>query len=80
MLKPFILRRLKIEVEKGLPPKKELVVYCRMTAPQRRTYAAVLKSNVEVLNGMGAEKTKLQNIVMQLRKACNHPCLPQEMY
>jgi len=38
VLKPFILRRLKSEVEKGLPPKKELTVYCRMTRSQKVTY------------------------------------------
>ena len=75
VLKPFILRRLKSEVEKGLPPKKELTVYCRMTRSQKVTYQAVLKNNVEVLNARKGERTKLLNIVMQLRKACNHPYL-----
>jgi ERCC4-related helicase len=75
VLKPFILRRLKAEVEKGLPSKKELSVYCNMTRSQRQTYCAVLKNNVDVLNGMTNERVKLQNVVMQLRKACNHPYL-----
>eukprot|EP01048_Picozoa_sp_COSAG05_P011763 COSAG05_NODE_1131_length_5775_cov_33.399930_4_plen_646_part_00 len=75
VLKPFILRRLKAEVERGLPPKKELSVYCKMTRSQKVTYQAVLKNNVEVLNGASGERVKLLNIVMQLRKACNHPYL-----
>ena len=73
--KPFILRRLKAEVERGLPAKKELSVYCKMTRSQKVTYQAVLKNNVEVLNGSSGERVKLLNIVMQLRKACNHPYL-----
>ncbi len=48
VLKPFILRRLKAEVERGLPAKKELSVYCKMTRSQKVTYQAVLKNNVEV--------------------------------
>lgn len=70
VLKPFILRRLKKEVERGLPAKKELSVYCKMTRSQKVTYQAVLKNNVEVLNGSTGERVKLLNIVMQLRKAC----------
>lgn len=70
VLKPFILRRLKKEVERGLPAKKELSVYCKMTKSQKVTYQAVLKNNVEVLNGSTGERVKLLNIVMQLRKAC----------
>ena len=35
----------------------------------------MLKNNVEVLNGSGGGKVKLLNIVMQLRKASNHPYL-----
>ena len=50
--------------------------YCQLAKPQLRTYKAVLKNHVDVLNsGPGGEKTKLLNIVMQLRKAANHPYL-----
>jgi superfamily II DNA/RNA helicase len=59
-----------------MPPKTELTVYCQLAKAQLRTYKAVLKNHVEVLNsGPGGEKTKLLNIVMQLRKAANHPYL-----
>jgi SWI/SNF-related matrix-associated actin-dependent regulator of chromatin subfamily A member 5 len=67
---------LKVDVEKGLPPKKELIVYCPLSATQNHTYGAVLKDNIEVLHtGGGGERLKLLNVVMQLRKACNHPYL-----
>ena len=77
VLRPFMIRRLKADVERGMPPKKKLVVYCKLTPSQLTTYKAVLKNNVEVLNGTGsgASRTKLLNTVMQLRKACGHPYL-----
>lgn len=43
-----MLRRLKSDVAKDLPPKKELTVYCKLTKEQIVTYKAVLKNNVEV--------------------------------
>ena len=75
VLRPFILRRLKVDVERGMPPKTELTVYCQLAAPQLHTYKAVLKNHVEVLNSKGGERMKLLNIIMQLRKAANHPYL-----
>lgn len=77
-MRPFLLRRLKAEVERGIPPKKELTVYCKLTPEQITTYKAILKNNVDVLNsGSGAtgSRVKLMNTMMQLRKACNHPYL-----
>jgi SNF2 family DNA or RNA helicase len=35
VLRPFLLRRLKSEVEKKLPPKKELKVYVGLSKMQR---------------------------------------------
>ena len=76
VLRPFLLRRLKAEVERGIPPKKELTVYCKLTPEQITTYKAILKNNVDVLNSGSAKgHTKLMNTMMQLRKACNHPYL-----
>ena len=75
VLRPFMLRRLKSDVVQDLPPKKELTVFCKLTREQIVTYKAVLRNNVEVLNGTSGERVKLLNIVMQLRKACNHPYL-----
>ena len=78
ILRPFILRRLKHEVERGIPSKKELTVYCKLAPAQAETYKAVLKNNVDVLNSgpaKGGSRMKLMNTMMQLRKACNHPYL-----
>ncbi|KAK0167266.1 hypothetical protein PV327_004688 [Microctonus hyperodae] len=76
VLRPFLLRRLKAEVEKGLKPKKELKVYIGLGKMQREWYTKVLMKDIDIVNGAGKiEKMRLQNILMQLRKCCNHPYL-----
>ena len=77
LLKPFILRRLKADVEKRLLPKKETKLYVPMTAKQRQVYAAVLGKDLAAVNSMGGrfDRSRLLNILVQLRKACNHPYL-----
>ena len=74
ILRPFMLRRLKREVETKLPPKRELYVFLGMTDIQRDLYRKILTKNIEVVNGFG-EKSQLINTIMQLRKTCNHPYL-----
>lgn len=46
ILRPFLLRRLKIDVEKDLPPKKEYIIHCDMSALQKQYYAAALTRNL----------------------------------
>ncbi|KAJ3123971.1 hypothetical protein HK098_001457 [Nowakowskiella sp. JEL0407] len=43
ILKPFLLRRVKTEVAKELPLKKEYIVYAPLTNRQKELYAAALK-------------------------------------
>lgn len=76
VLRPFLLRRVKSDVERGLPPKKETILKIGMSAMQRKWYAALLQKDIEALNG-GADRSRLLNVVMQLRKCCNHPYLFQ---
>lgn len=45
ILKPFLLRRLKSEVERGLPPKKEYLLYAPLTQEQKDFYQAILSRN-----------------------------------
>jgi ATP-dependent DNA helicase len=45
-LKPFLLRRVKADVEAGLPPKKEYVLYTPLSDVQREAYEAVLKGSM----------------------------------
>merc|ERR1712141_666240 len=76
VLKPFLLRRLKADVEKSLLPKKEMNIYVGLTKMQREWYTKILMKDIDIVNGAGkVEKMRLQNILMQLRKCTNHPYL-----
>ncbi|KAG8045157.1 hypothetical protein GUJ93_ZPchr0008g12188 [Zizania palustris] len=76
VLRPFLLRRLKSDVEKGLPPKKETILKVGMSQMQKQYYRALLQKDLDVVNA-GGERKRLLNIAMQLRKCCNHPYLFQ---
>lgn len=76
MLRPFLLRRVKNDVEKSLPPKKETILKIGMSEVQQTWYKKLLQKDISTLTG-GADRSKLLNIVMQLRKCCNHPYLFQ---
>lgn len=76
VLRPFLLRRLKSDVEKGLPPKKETILKVGMSQMQKQFYRALLQKDLDVVNA-GGERKRLLNIAMQLRKCCNHPYLFQ---
>ncbi|EIW69137.1 hypothetical protein TREMEDRAFT_68987 [Tremella mesenterica DSM 1558] len=76
VLRPFLLRRVKADVEHSLLPKKEINLYVGMTEMQRKWYRMLLEKDIDAVNGAGGKKegkTRLLNIVMQLRKCCNHP-------
>ncbi|XP_011382495.1 probable global transcription activator SNF2L1 isoform X2 [Pteropus vampyrus] len=76
VLKPFLLRRIKTDVEKSLPPKKEIKIYLGLSKMQREWYTKILMKDIDVLNSAGKmDKMRLLNILMQLRKCCNHPYL-----
>lgn len=46
ILKPFLLRRLKSDVEYNLPPKKEYVLYAPLTEKQKSVYEAVINGSL----------------------------------
>lgn len=78
ILSPFLLRRVKADVETSLLPKKEVNVYVGMSAMQIKWYRRLLEKDIDAVNGVLGKregKTRLLNIVMQLRKCCNHPYL-----
>ncbi|KAG0741599.1 hypothetical protein G6F23_007461 [Rhizopus arrhizus] len=78
VLRPYLLRRIKLDVEKQMPEKHEHVIYCKLSKRQRYLYD----------DFMGRAKTKetlasgnflnIINCLMQLRKVCNHPDLFEE--
>lgn len=80
ILRPFLLRRMKEDVEHMLPRKKEIILYVTLTEHQRnfqdhlvnKTLEAYLREKVDVGRGM---KGRLNNLMIQLRKNCNHPDL-----
>lgn len=78
VLRPFLLRRVKADVEKSLLPKKEINLYVGMAEMQVAWYRRLLEKDIDAVNGAVGKregKTRLLNIVMQLRKCCNHPYL-----
>uniref|UniRef100_A0A8C7NPE7 SWI/SNF related BAF chromatin remodeling complex subunit ATPase 2 n=1 Tax=Oncorhynchus mykiss TaxID=8022 RepID=A0A8C7NPE7_ONCMY len=79
VLRPFLLRRLKKEVESQLPEKVEYVIKCDMSAIQRVLYRHMQGRGILLTDGSekdkkgkGGAKT-LMNTIMQLKKICNHP-------
>ncbi|KAI9996610.1 hypothetical protein PInf_014347 [Phytophthora infestans] len=76
ILRPFLLRRLKADVEHSLPPKIETKLYVGLSEMQREWYMRVLHRDATHLNAIGgSDRVRLLNILMQLRKVCNHPYL-----
>ncbi|XP_019639122.1 PREDICTED: chromodomain-helicase-DNA-binding protein 1-like [Branchiostoma belcheri] len=77
LLQPFLLRRVKSEVIKDLPKKSEVVLYHGLTSLQKKYYKAILMKDLDAFQtvGPGPTKTRLMNILMQLRKCVNHPYL-----
>lgn len=78
VLRPFLLRRVKADVEKSLLPKIETNLYVGMSEMQILWYKRLLEKDIDAVNGAGGKKegkTRLLNICMQLRKCCNHPYL-----
>jgi chromodomain-helicase-DNA-binding protein 7 len=74
LLRPYLLRRLKDDVETDLPPRQEIVIDVELTAMQKKYYKAVYEKNVDFLINRGTVNA-LRNIWMQIRKICLHPYL-----
>ncbi|KAK1072223.1 swr1 complex component [Friedmanniomyces endolithicus] len=74
-LRPFLLRRLKSEVEKDLPKKTEYVVVCKLSKRQRQLYQEYmgLASTRESLARGNA--VSAGTVLLSLRRVCNHPDL-----
>ncbi len=75
VLRPFLLRRLKNEVEKQLPKKYEHVVYCSLSKRQRYLYDDFMSRAKTRETLAGGNFMSVINVLMQLRKVCNHPNL-----
>ncbi|KAJ7539803.1 hypothetical protein O6H91_11G109200 [Diphasiastrum complanatum] len=75
VLRPFLLRRLKQDVEKQLPQKHEHVIRCRLSKRQRNLYEDFMASSDTQATLTSGNFLGLINVLMQLRKVCNHPDL-----
>ncbi|CAH8390357.1 unnamed protein product [Eruca vesicaria subsp. sativa] len=73
MLAPHLLRRVKKDVMKDMPPKKELILRVDLSSEQKEYYKAILSRNYQVLTKKGGAQISLNNIMMELRKVCCHP-------
>ncbi|CAN6695040.1 unnamed protein product [Malus baccata var. baccata] len=75
-LRPHILRRVIKDVEKSLPPKIERILRVEMSPLQKQYYKWILERNFHNLNkGVRGNQVSLLNIVVELKKCCNHPFL-----
>merc|ERR1719340_225590 len=84
VLRPFLLRRLKKDVESQLPDKVEYVIKCEMSGLQRRLYSHMQERGIMLQDTSLAKKQSggakaLMNTIMQLRKLCNHPFMFQQV-
>ncbi|KDQ52516.1 hypothetical protein JAAARDRAFT_184081 [Jaapia argillacea MUCL 33604] len=67
ILKPFLLRRLKADVELGLPPKKEYVLYAPLSEQQREVYDGIVEGGLRgllvkgVMNKAGGDGKEVQD-------------------
>ncbi|XP_024375943.1 protein CHROMATIN REMODELING 5 isoform X2 [Physcomitrium patens] len=75
-LRPHLLRRVIKDVEKSLPPKIERILRVEMSPLQKQYYKWILERNFNDLNkGVRVNQVSLLNIVVELKKCCNHPFL-----
>jgi superfamily II DNA or RNA helicase len=77
--RPFILRRLKADVEKELPPKIESVLHVEMTANQKHLYTQILNEvrpkvfDAIKKKGIQGASVSILAALLRLRQVCNHP-------
>lgn len=76
IIRPFVLRRLKKDVEAQMPGKFEHVVKCQLSRRQMTLYEEFLsRSSTRQALKKGGNFMGMMNVLMQLRKVCNHPDL-----
>jgi len=73
---PHLLRRVKEDVAKDIPPKEETIIDVELTTMQKQYYRAIFEHNhAFLMQNLKGNMPKLMNIQMELRKCCNHPFL-----
>jgi len=80
ILKPFMMRRVKKDVENELAEKIEINLSCHLTERQKRFYTGI-RNKISIADLMDKASMseqvmgRLMNLVVQFRKVCNHPDL-----
>ncbi|CEF64135.1 SWI/SNF-related matrix-associated actin-dependent regulator of chromatin subfamily A member 5 [Strongyloides ratti] len=75
ILNPFILRRIKKDVEKKIPPKIETTLFVGLSNIQKKLYKKCLLNGAEVFINGKIKRGKFMNLFQQLRKIASHPYL-----
>lgn len=80
-IEPFLLRRLKEDVETSIPPLSEMIIEIELTQLQKMLYKTLYEKNKGTLQkGLGLNYVSIMNnLEMQLRKCCDHPYLLPEI-
>lgn len=71
IIRPYILRRLKEDVEKSVPPKSETLIEVELTVDQKQWYRALYEKNLKFLHRnkkKALDGPGLNNLAMELRK------------
>lgn len=63
ILRPFLLRRLKADVERSLPPKKEIKLFVGMSEMQKEWYTKILLKDLEAINGKNIVFLNIKNLI-----------------
>ncbi|MDD2240440.1 MAG: SNF2-related protein [Kiritimatiellae bacterium] len=77
-LRPFLLRRLKKDVAKELPPKIERIAACPLSADQQKVYTALIENSrrqiadLVATQGFARSKFTILNTLLRLRQTCCH--------
>ena len=74
-IRPFLLRRVKADVLKELPPKTEIVLRCTLSDHERQLYQSIYLSSQEVIQKALSDKAEMfgvLEVLLRLRQACAH--------
>ena len=77
-LQPFLMRRLKTEVARDLPPRIERIAACTLSADQKAVYKQLIDNSRNKLTNLvatqGFQKSKMEVLktLLRLRQACCH--------
>jgi hypothetical protein len=76
-IRPFVLRRLKREVAKDLPPRTDIVLRCQLSTGERALYERVkaLGRNDVARLLQGGGMIQVLEVLLRMRQACCHPAL-----